>query len=160
MQNSTRTRRDCRRDSSIFELNYDECAFGFRPNCVRACVHVVGRGYFSTIARERPFCNNRAGFKSIARELSVRVVTLTGTKNDERRSFRLEYRDCYPRERERGRERGRGKQRIRASSDDLLLTPTPTLFFVKRMAHGSERADLRNAKLCGLYSHGRVITFP
>lgn len=44
--------------------------------------------------------------------------------------------------------------------DDLLLTPTPTLFFVKRMARSSASADLRNAKLCGLYSHGRVITFP
>lgn len=43
--------------------------------------------------------------------------------------------------------------------DDLLLTPTPTLFFVKRMARSSASADLRNAKLCGLYSHGRVITF-
>lgn len=44
--------------------------------------------------------------------------------------------------------------------DDLLLTPMPTLFLVKRMARSSASADLRNAKLCGLYSHGRVITFP
>lgn len=43
--------------------------------------------------------------------------------------------------------------------DDLLPTPTPTLFFVKRTARSTARADLRNAKLCGLYSHGRVITF-
>lgn len=91
-----------------------------------------------------PFANSRMGFKSIVAQKLARVVT-SSTKNDGWRSFRLEYRDCYS----------------TSSGNDLLLT------LVRRQHYFSLNewpsvagADLRNAKLCGLYSHGRVITFP
>lgn len=87
---------------------------------------------------------SRVGFKSIVARKLARVVT-SSTKNDGRRSFRLEYRDCYP----------------TSSGNDLLLTPARRQHYFSLNEWPSVAgADLRNAKLCGLYSHGRVITFP
>lgn len=91
-----------------------------------------------------PFANSRMGFKSIVARKLARVVT-SSTKNDGRRSFRLEYRDCYP----------------TSSGNDLFLTPARRQHYFSLNEWPSVAgADLRNAKLCGLYSHGRVITFP
>jgi len=91
-----------------------------------------------------PFANSRMGFKSIVAQKLARVVT-SSTKNDGWRSFRLEYRDCYP----------------TSSGNDLLLTSVRRQHYFSLNEWPSVAgADLRNAKLCGLYSHGRVITFP
>jgi len=82
--------------------------------------------------------------RTIARDLnpSSREKSLErGAKNDERYSFRVQRRDCYP-------------------------TASATTYFWQRHYFSLNEwpsvlsVDLRNVKLCGLYSHGRVITFP